>query len=101
MSAEDINPQRLRIFSLVEINRAYKQEASFFHFFLQAYVDSHDYIIDNLNLDQVDKNFLLYNNMINLLEIEEQTLPKDNRALIFILDLALLCYIQNNCSNLF
>lgn len=38
---------------------------------------------------------------MDLLELEEQNLPKCNRALISVVSLALLCYIQNECSNLF
>lgn len=38
---------------------------------------------------------------MDLLKLEKQNLPKCNRALISVVSLALLCYIQNECPNLF
>ena len=96
-----MNPQRLRTFSLIRIDRVHKQKAHFLCFLLRACVDSHDHIIDDPNLDQANENPLLYNNMINPLELEEQTSPKCNRALISVVSLALLCYARNECSNSF
>ncbi len=39
--------------------------------------------------------------MIDLPELEERNLPKCNKAVISIVSLAVLCYIQNERSNLF
>ncbi len=39
--------------------------------------------------------------MIDPPELEEQNLPKRNRALISVVSLALLCYARNERSNLF
>lgn len=96
-----MNLQRLRTFSLVGIDRAHKQKAPFLRSFLRACVNSHDHIIDDPNLEQANENLLLYDNMINPLELEEQTLPKRNRVLISVVSLALLCYARNEHSNLF
>ena len=71
---EEINPWRHREFLLLAIDRAYKQEELFTCFFLQAYVDSHDHIIDDPNLDLAHDIFLLCNNMIDPLELKEQNL---------------------------
>ncbi len=83
------------------INKVYKQEALFTDFYLQAYINSHNHIIDNLNLNLVDDIFLLRNNIVDLLEIKKQNLSKQNRAFISIVSLALLYYGQNKCSNMF
>ena len=101
MLAKDINPQRLRTFSLIGMDRVYKQKAIFFCSLLQACVNSHNYIINDSNLDQADKNLYLYNIMINPLELEKQILPKQNRVFIYVVSLTLLCYAQNERSNLF
>lgn len=93
-----MNPQTLRTFSFVAIDRAHKQEAPFL---LRACVDSHDRIIDDPNLDLANDIPLLRDNMINAPELEEQTLPKRNKALISVVSLALLCYARNERSNLF
>ncbi len=98
---EDINPHRLRTFSLIAIDRAHKQKTSFFRSFLQACVDNHDHVIDDPNLDLADDILFFCDNMIDLPELEEQNLPKRNRAFISVVSLALLCYIQNERSNLF
>lgn len=39
--------------------------------------------------------------MINLQELKKQILLKHNKAFISIINLALLCYIQNKSLNLF
>ncbi|WP_375449348.1 hypothetical protein [uncultured Nostoc sp.] len=102
MPVANMNPQRLRTFLLVEINRVHKQEAPFIRFLLQAYVDSHDHIIDDPNLDLADDDIpLLRDNMVNPPNLEEQNLPKRNRALISVVSLALLCYGRNERSNIF
>lgn len=92
MFVKDINSQQLKTFSLVRINKAYKQEVPFFCSLLQACIDSYDYIINNSNLDQVDENPFLNNNITSLLELEKQILLKHNKAFIFVVNLVLLCY---------
>ena len=96
-----MNPQRLREFSLVAIDRAHKQEAPFIRSLLRACVDSHDHIIDNPNLDLADDISLLRNNMVDPPELEERNSSKRNRALISIVSLALLCYGRNERCNMF
>ncbi len=98
---EEMNPWQLREFSLVAIDRAHKQEAPFTRSLLQACVDSHDHIIDNLNLDLADDILLLRDNMVGPPELEEQNSSKRNRALISIVSLALLYYGWNKRSNIF
>ncbi len=83
------------------IDKAHKQKAPFLRSLLQACVDSHDHIIDNPNLDLADDIPLLYNNMIDPLELEEQNLSKRNKALISVVSLVLLYYARNKHSNLF
>lgn len=98
---EDINLHWLTTFLLVQIDRVYKQEVSFLCSLLQACIDNHDNIIDNPNLNKANENLLFYDNMINLIELEEQTLPKRNGAFISVISPALLCYAQNERLNLF
>lgn len=57
--------------------------------------------MDDPNFDLVNDISLLNNYMISPPELEEQNLPKYNKALISIVSLALLCYLRNKCSNLF
>ncbi len=76
LRVKEMNPWRLREFLLVAIDRAYKKEAIFTHSLLQACIDSHNHIIDNLNLDLADNIPFLFNNMINMLELKEQNLSK-------------------------
>ena len=64
-------------------------------------MNSHNSIIDNPNLNLANNIPLLRNNMVNPPELEKQTLPNCNRALISIMSLVLLSYTQNKCSNLF
>lgn len=85
---------------LVAIDRVHKQKVPFIRFFLQTYVDSHNYIIDDLNLDLVDNIPLLYDNIVDPLELKKQNLSKRNRALISVVSLALLYYGQNEHSNI-
>ena len=102
MPVADMNPQRLRTFLLVEIDRVYKQEAPFIRSLLQTCVNSHDHIIDDPNLDLADDDIpLLRNNMVNPPNLEEQNSSKWNRAFISIVSLALLCYGRNERSNMF
>ncbi len=101
LSIEEMNPRRLREFSLVAIDRAHKQEASFTCSLLRAYVDSHDHIIDDPNLDLADDIPLLRDNMVDPPELEEQNSSKWNRAFISVVSLALLCYGRNERSNMF
>ncbi len=101
LPVEEMNPWRLREFSLVAIDRAHKQDASFTRSLLQACVNSHDHIIDNPNLDLADDILLLCNNMVDPLELEEQNLSKQKKALISVVSLLLLCYGQNERSNIF
>ena len=92
LSVEKMNPQQLREFSLVAIDRAHKQEAPFTCSFLQTCVDSHDHIIDDPNLDLADDIPLLRDNMVDLPELKEQNSSKRNRAFISVVSLALLYY---------
>ena len=102
MPVADMNPQRLRTFSFIEIDRVHKQEAPFIRSLLRACVDSHDHIIDDPNLDLADDDIpLLRDNIVNPPNLEKQNLPKRNRALISVVSLALLCYGQNERSNMF
>ncbi len=78
----------------------HKQEALFLRFFVQACIDSHDRIIDDPNLDLADDIPLLIDNMRDPPKLEEQNLPKCNRVLISVISLVLLCYAQNERSNL-
>lgn len=101
MPVKDMNSHQHRKFSIVVINRMYKQEILFFCSLLQAYVDFYDCITDIPNLELVNDISILYNNMINPLELKEQNLLKCNRAFISVVYLALLYYVQNECFNLF
>ena len=92
LPVEEMNPQQLREFSLVAIDRAHKQEAPFTRSLLRGCVDSHDHIIDDPNLDIADDISLLRDNMVDPPELEERNSSKRNRALISIVSLALLCY---------
>ena len=66
-----MNPQRLREFSLVAIDKAHKLEAPFICSFLQACIDSHNHIIVDPNLDLADDIPLLRNNMVDPPELEK------------------------------
>lgn len=101
MPVENMNPQRLRTFSLVVIDRIYKQEAPFLRFLLRVCVDIHDHIIEKPNLDLTNDILLLCNNIVDPPELEKRILSKYNRVLISIVSLALLYYTQNKRSNLF
>ncbi len=64
MPIENINPQRYRTFSLVVIDKAYKQKTTFFYFLLQACINSHDCVIDDPYLDLANDILFLRDNMI-------------------------------------
>ncbi len=98
---EEMNLWRLREFLLVIIDKVHKQETSFTCSLLRVYVYCHDHIIDNLNLDLADDIPLLHDNMVNPSELKEQNLSKWNRAFISVVSLPLLCYGQNERSNMF
>ena len=68
---EEMNPRRLREFSLVAIDRVHKQEIPITHSLFRACVDSHDHIIDDLNLDLADDIPLLHNNMVDPPELKK------------------------------
>ena len=101
LSVEEMNPWRLRKFSLIAIDRVHKQEAPFTRFFLQACINSHDHIINDLNLDLTDDNLFFYNNMVNPPEFKEQNASKRNRTLISFVSLTLLCCGRNKRFNMF
>ena len=101
LPVKEMNPQRLREFLLIAIDRTHKQEAPFTHSLLQACIDSYDHIIHYPNLDLADNIPLLHNNMVDPPELEEQNSSKRNRALISVISLALLCYSQNERCNMF
>ena len=70
---EEMNLWRLGEFSLVVIDRVHKL---FTRSLFRACVDSHDYIIDDQNLDLADDIPLLRDNMVDPPELEEQNLSK-------------------------
>ncbi len=98
---EKMNPWWLREFSFVAIDRAHKQEVFFTHTFLRACIDSDNHIIDDPKLDLVDNIFLLRNNMVDSRELEERNSSKQKKALISVVNRALLCYSWNERSNIF
>ena len=96
-----MNPQRLRTFSLIAIDRMYRQKAPFLRSLLWACINTHERIMNNRNL-YLAKNIPLFcDNMVNQPELEEQILSKRNRALISVVSLSLLCYARNERFNLF
>ncbi len=76
ISVEYKNFQLLWTFLLIVINKVHKQKILFLYSFLQAYVDSYDHVIDNLNRDLANDILLFPNNMINPLKLKEQKITK-------------------------
>ncbi len=76
LPVEEMNPQRLREFLLVAINRAHKQKAPFTRSLLRTCVNSHDHIIDDPNLDLANDILLLHDNMVDPPELEERNSSK-------------------------
>ncbi len=101
LSIKEMNHWQLKEFSLVAIDKAHKLEAPFIHSLLRTCINSHDHIIDNANLDLVDDILLLCDTIVDRSELKEQNLSKLNKALIFVVNLALLCYGQNEHSSMF
>lgn len=71
MLVENMNPQRLRTFLLIAIDKVHKPKTSFYCSLLQAYIDSHDDVVNKLNFDLADDILLLCNNMNDLPKLEE------------------------------
>lgn len=88
---EEMNPQWLKKFSFITINRSYKQEVTFTYSFFQACINNYDYIINNLN-NLIDNITFLYNNIVDLPKLEEQNLSKWNKVFISIVKLSIQIY---------
>lgn len=95
----DISLESFEIFLYINVNRKYWRHVPFTWAIFCICVDGSDAIINDPDVID-DKDVLLYDNITKPPLLEDRTSLQRNCALVAVVALSMLWYVQNECSNI-